>query len=202
MDIPPENIISVLVVDDDTSVLKSWKAILKENQYSVTLFSDPKEVVHRIDKLAVDVAVVDIRMPTLDGMELLSIIKSRRPEVEVVMMTGYGGVQDAVEAIKKGAYDFLSKPFESMEAAELTVRRAAERILLERRVKNLEQEQSGHSIRGLIGQSPAIKKITDLVRSVSSSSATVLIIGESGTGKELVAKAHPLSRARARRDRW
>ncbi len=100
MDIPPEDAISVLVVDDDTSVLKSWKAILRESHYKVTLFSDPKEVVHRIDKLLVDVAVVDIRMPTLDGMELLSIIKNRRPEVEVVMMTGYGGVQDAVEAIK------------------------------------------------------------------------------------------------------
>ncbi len=76
-----------------------------------------------------------------------------------------------------------------MEAAELTVRRAAERILLERRVKNLERERSGHSIRGLIGQSVAIRKVTDLVRSVSSSSATVLIIGESGTGKELIARA-------------
>jgi DNA-binding NtrC family response regulator len=105
------------------------------------------------------------------------------------MMTGFGGVQDAVEAIKRGAYDFLSKPFESMEAAELSVRRAAELRRLERRVNQLEREMQGDAVRGIIGQSPVVKRVIELIKSVAVSPATVLITGESGTGKELVARA-------------
>ncbi|MCK5799720.1 MAG: sigma-54-dependent Fis family transcriptional regulator [Deltaproteobacteria bacterium] len=181
--------IHVLVVDDEPSVLRSWREILRDPRYDVTLMGDPRQVVAVIDTQALDVAVVDIRMPAMDGMELLSLIKSRRPKVEVVMMTGYGGVHDAVEAIKRGAYDFLSKPFESMEAAELTVRRAAELRRLERRVNQLEREMQTKAIQPIIGQSPGIRRILDLVKSVAASSATVLIQGESGTGKEMIARA-------------
>jgi DNA-binding NtrC family response regulator len=184
------NEISVMVVDDDPSVLRSWKEILKHDRYRVSLFGDPLEAAKQIDQdVDVDVAVVDIRMPAMDGMELLTTIKAKRPEVEVVMMTGFGGVQDAVEAIKRGAYDFLGKPFESMESAELTVRRAAELRRLERRVSQLEREMRDKAIRPIVGQSPAMKRVIELVQSVASSPVTVLIIGESGTGKEMVARA-------------
>jgi DNA-binding NtrC family response regulator len=184
------NEISVMVVDDDPSVLRSWKEILKHDRYRVSLFGDPLEAAKQIDQdVDVDVAVVDIRMPAMDGMELLTTIKAKRPEVEVVMMTGFGGVQDAVEAIKRGAYDFLGKPFESMESAELTVRRAAELRRLERRVSQLEREMRDKAIRPIVGQSPAMKRVIELVQSVASSPVTVLIIGESGTGKEMIARA-------------
>jgi DNA-binding NtrC family response regulator len=181
--------IHVLVVDDEPAVLRSWREILHDQRYEVTLIGDPRQAAEQLDTMNLDVAVVDIRMPAMDGMELLSLIKSRRPEVEVVMMTGYGGVQDAVEAIKRGAYDFLGKPFESMEAAELTVRRAAELRRLERRVDQLEKEMQGQTLDAIVGQSPAIKRVLDLVHTVAASSATVLIHGESGTGKELIARA-------------
>ncbi|MCC6751402.1 MAG: sigma-54-dependent Fis family transcriptional regulator [Deltaproteobacteria bacterium] len=182
--------IAVLVVDDDPSVLKSWREILADPCYKVTLLEDPVAAAAQVEGLELDVAVVDIRMPGMDGMELLTAIKTKRPEVEVVMMTGFGGVQDAVEAIRRGAYDFLSKPFESMEAAELTVRRAAELRRLERRVRQLEREmEGGQPLRHVVGQSEAIKRVIELVRSVAASPATVLIMGESGTGKEMVAQA-------------
>ncbi len=184
-----EGPIHVLVVDDEPAVLRSWREILHDKRYDVALIGDPRQAVEQLETIELDVAVVDIRMPAMDGMELLSLIKSRRPEVEVVMMTGYGGVQDAVEAIKRGAYDFLGKPFESMEAAELTVRRAAELRRLERRVDQLEKEMQGQALDSIVGRSPAIKRVLDLVHTVAASSATVLIHGESGTGKEMIARA-------------
>ncbi|MCB9554932.1 MAG: sigma-54-dependent Fis family transcriptional regulator [Deltaproteobacteria bacterium] len=181
-----EDAIGVLVVDDDPSVLRSWREILSDERYSVTLLGDPLEAERVLAGGSFDIAVIDIRMPELDGMELLSQVKSKYPEIEVVMMTGFGGVQDAVEAIKRGAYDFLSKPFESMEAAELTVRRAAELRRLERRLAQLESERHGPKI---IGQSEPIKRMLEMVESVAASPATVLVVGESGTGKELLARA-------------
>jgi two-component system response regulator HydG len=166
----------------------------------VTLLGNPLEALQHLETAHTDVAVIDIRMPQMDGMELLSRIKAQFAEVEVVMMTGFGGVQDAVEAIKRGAYDFLSKPFESMEAAELTVRRAAELRRLERRVRELEMERlSGKINRPIIGQSAAIKHVIDLIESVAGSPSNVLIVGENGTGKELVARAIHENSRRAHR---
>ena len=181
--------IAVLVVDDDPAVLSSWREILSDARYRLQVSSNPVEVADGLDDLDVDVAVLDIRMPELGGMELLGLIKEHRPEVEVVMMTGYGGVQDAVQAIRHGAYDFLSKPFESMQAAELSVRRAAEMRRLERRVHQLERQMDGQSVSRLIGQSPPVKRVVELIPSVAASPATVLVVGESGTGKELLARA-------------
>lgn len=180
--------IRVLVVDDEPAVLRSWREILRDSRYELTLLGDPLLAIEQLDSIDVDVAILDIRMPGMDGMELLSTIKARYPSVEVVMMTGYGGVQDAVEAIKRGAYDFLSKPFESIEAAELTIRRAAELRKLERRVDQLEKEMKSQE-RPIVGQCSAMRQVLDLVKSVAVSTATVLIHGESGTGKELVAQA-------------
>lgn len=155
--------IDVLVVDDDPAVLRSWREILRDPRYRLTLIGDPLAAAARLGELPIDVAVVDLRMPGLSGMELLTRIKTQRPEVEVVMMTGLGGVADAVEAIKRGAFDFLSKPFASNEAAELTVRRAAELRRLERRVAQLEREVQGDALHRIVGQSPAIIQIVELV---------------------------------------
>jgi len=191
--------IDVLVVDDEPTVLRAWREILRDPRYRLTLITDPLDAAARLSELAMDVAILDLRMPKLSGMELLTRIKTQRPEVEVVMMTGMGGVAEAVEAIKRGAFEFLSKPFASNEAAELTVRRAAELRRLERRVAQLERDVQGDALHRIVGQSPQMTQVVELVRSVAASPATVLITGESGTGKELVAQAiHALSPRAAR----
>ncbi|MBK8481179.1 MAG: sigma-54-dependent Fis family transcriptional regulator [Proteobacteria bacterium] len=186
--------VDVLVVDDDPAVLRAWRSILRDPHYRLTLLADPLEAAARLAELRIDVAVIDLRMPRLDGLELLGRIKTERPEVEVVMMTGAGTVADAVQAIKRGAFDFLSKPFAGNEAAELTVRRAAELHRRERRLAQLEREVQGDALHRIVGQSPQILQVAALIRSVAASPATVLITGESGTGKQLVALAiHALS---------
>jgi DNA-binding NtrC family response regulator len=136
------------------------------------------------------VAVLDINMPNITGMELLRAFKQTRPDVEVVMMTAYATVETAVEAVKAGAYDYLTKPFESIDDLTLTVGKAAERRALRTRTRNLEEQISvREKFEELVGQSAQMRAVFKLVQTVSHSSATVLIHGESGTGKELIARA-------------
>jgi DNA-binding NtrC family response regulator len=183
------SVISVVVVDDEPSVLRSWKEILRDPRYRVSLFGDPAEAEAAIHREPCDVAVLDLRMPAMDGLTLLSRIKRSHRDIEVLMMTGYGGIQEAVDATKRGAYGFLTKPFESIDAAENAVRRAAERRILERRVHALEQRMQETRVPVIFGRSVGIRRVNTLVETVAPTSATVLICGESGTGKEIVARA-------------
>ncbi|MGV3620004.1 MAG: sigma-54-dependent transcriptional regulator, partial [Archangium sp.] len=129
-------------------------------------------------------------MPNLSGMDLLKAFKQSRPDVEVIMMTAFATVETAVEAVKGGAYDYLTKPFENIDVLALAVGRAAEKKALRDRTRVLEEALSARdSFEDLIGQSPQMRSVFKLVETVSYSTATVLIQGESGTGKELVARA-------------
>jgi two-component system response regulator HydG len=185
----PSESTRVLVVDDEPKVLKIWRRVLPQPRYDAALFTDPRRALEHLESADVDVAVVDLCMPEIDGLTLLKTIKHRWPDVEVVMISGYAGVEDAVEAIKNSAYDFLSKPLDS-KRAELVVRQAAELKLIQRRLKALEGERAEDDfLSRMVGRSPAIAKVIDLIQRVASTSATVLICGESGTGKELVAQA-------------
>jgi two-component system response regulator HydG len=148
---------------------------------------------------SIDVAVLDINMPHLSGMDLLKAIKAERPDVEVIMMTAYATVETAVEAVKAGAYDYLTKPFENIDDLSLTVGKAAERKALKDRTRALEEALTARSqFEDLIGQSSQMRAVFKLVETVSHSTATVLIQGESGTGKELVARAPSTTAASAR----
>jgi two-component system response regulator HydG len=140
--------------------------------------------------LDVDVAVLDIKMPHLSGMDLLKAIKQTRPNIEVLMMTAYATIKTAVEAVKTGAYDYLTKPFENIDVLLLSIRRAAEKKALYDRTCELEKALNARNqFENLIGQSQQMRKVFKMVETVSHSTATVLIQGESGTGKELVAQA-------------
>jgi len=163
----------ILVVDDDKVVLRAVTEILQREGYTVVAIDDAVEGLAASKDPTVDVAVLDIRMPHLSGMDLLRAIKQARPDVEVVMMTAFATVETAVEAVKAGAYDYLTKPFANIDEVSLTVAKALERKQFE----------------DLIGQSSHMRAVFKLVETVSYSSATVLIQGESGTGKELVARA-------------
>jgi DNA-binding NtrC family response regulator len=180
----------ILVVDDDTVVLKAVTQILQREGYPVVPVVDAVEGLAAAKDPSIDVAVLDINMPHLSGMDLLKAIKAERPDVEVIMMTAYATVETAVEAVKAGAYDYLTKPFENIDDLSLTVGKAAERKALKDRTRALEEALTvRNQFEDLIGQSSQMRAVFKLVETVSHSTATVLIQGESGTGKELVARA-------------
>jgi len=180
----------VLVVEDDRIVLKAVTQILQREGYSVLAIDDAVEGLAASQDPTVDVALLDIKMPNLSGMDLLRAIKKQRPDVEVVMMTAFATVETAVEAVKAGAYDYLTKPFENIDEVSITVAKAAERKSLMNRTRVLEEALTTRNMfENLIGQSAQMRSVFKLVETVSQSTATVLIQGESGTGKELVAKA-------------
>src|SRR5687767_6650798 len=180
----------ILVVDDDKIVLRAVSEILQREGYHVVAIDDAVEGLAASKDPSFDVAVLDIKMPNLSGMDLLKAFKQQRPDVEVIMMTAFATVETAVEAVKAGAYDYLTKPFENIDDPSLTVAKAAERKALKDRTRVLEERLSTQdNFEDLVGQSDQMRAVYKLAQTVSHSTATVLITGESGTGKELVARA-------------
>ncbi|GMU60864.1 MAG: sigma-54-dependent Fis family transcriptional regulator [Myxococcaceae bacterium] len=180
----------ILVVDDDKIVLRAATEILQRVGYSVLAIDDAVEALAAMKDPSIEVACLDIKMPNLSGMDLLRAFKKDRPDVEVIMMTAFATVETAVEAVKAGAYDYLTKPFENIDVLSLAVGRAVEKKALRDRTRVLEEALVARaSFEELVGQSAQMRAVFDLVETVAFSGATVLIQGESGTGKELVARA-------------
>jgi two-component system response regulator HydG len=184
--------VRVLVVDDEPTLLRALEALLKKKGYDVVGLDSPIMATQKLAAEDFDVALLDIKMPQLSGLELLNAVKHRRPEIEVIMMTGHATVETALQAVKSGAYDYLTKPFDDVELVARAVAKAAERKALWDRNKQLEnqlRERDGLPPDGLVGASPPIREVQRMIDAVAYSAATVLVTGESGTGKELVARA-------------
>jgi two-component system response regulator AtoC len=180
--------VRVLVVDDKENILKLFAKILAEGHH-VTSALDGARALSLIATEEFDVVVTDIRMPGAGGFEVLAAVKARSPSTEVVMMTGYASVGDAVRAMKLGAYDYLEKPFDP-DAAALTVARAAERRRLRDETASLRRELEGiHSFHNLVGKSDRMRDVYRLLEQAAGLDITVLLGGETGTGKELAARA-------------
>ncbi|MBL8952660.1 MAG: sigma-54-dependent Fis family transcriptional regulator [Myxococcaceae bacterium] len=180
----------LLVVDDDRLVLRAVSESLNRDGFEVVSVSDPIEALTVAKDTSFDVLVSDIKMPNLSGIDLLKAFKAAQPDLEVVMMSGHGTIETAVECMKLGAYDYLSKPFERLDDFCLRVTRAVERRALKKRTAVLEDALVAvKEYEGMIGQSSQMAAVFKLVDQVGPTTATVLIRGESGTGKELVAKA-------------
>jgi len=180
----------VLVVDDEKVMLRAWERMLPQKDFHVETVDGGVEALQRIDSEPYDVVCLDIMMPQINGMDVLREIKAKHPEIEVIMMTAFATIDTAVSAIKLGAYDYLTKPFENLETIENVVRRCAERKRLIDRNRQLESQiETKERFEGMVGSSMKMREVFKLVESVSYSAASVLIEGESGTGKELVAKA-------------
>ena len=192
--------LKVLVVDDEQFMLQAWRKILQGHECEIETLSDGTEAVSAIERWRPDVTMLDIRMPRVSGLEILKDIRSRDLPTEVVMMTAYASVETAVEAVKAGAYDYLTKPFANIDAAALTVMKAGRHRRLVQRNQELESLLDlKDSFEGLVGSSPQMKRVYELIEGVAYSSSTVLLQGESGTGKELAARAiHHRSPRRAR----
>src|SRR6266403_2337451 len=178
----------VLVVDDDPGVRESFRLIL-EDHYDVVDAPDGLGALETVRASAVDLVLLDIRLPGMDGIEVLERIKALDEGIEVILVTAVKTVRTAVAAMKLGAFDYLTKPFEEDELLSLS-RRALERRALEREVAFLRSELArAHDLDEIVGRHPTIEKLHGLIAQVARTSTTVLITGESGTGKELVARA-------------
>jgi two-component system response regulator HydG len=182
----------VLIVDDEPTLLRALEALLKKKGYDVVGLDSPIVATQRLATEDFDVALLDIKMPQLSGLELLNAVKHRRPEVEVIMMTGHATVETALQAVRSGAYDYLTKPFDDVEIVARSVAKAAERKALwdrNRQLENKLREREGMPPDGLVGAAAPIREVQRMIDAVAYSATTVLVTGESGTGKELVARA-------------
>jgi DNA-binding NtrC family response regulator len=193
----------VLVIDDDPIVVRTVQRVLRGAQIETVDFGDADAALEQLAKLDVQAALVDVTLPGISGLQFLQRAKQVRPELEVVMMTGGTSVENAVTAMKCGAYDYLTKPFESLEKLVAVVSHALERgalihsnTALQDRNSHLEELLAAREdMTEIIGKSPAMMPVFDTIARVADTPATVLVTGESGTGKELVARAlHRLSK--------
>jgi DNA-binding NtrC family response regulator len=187
------------VVDDDLAMREMLASLFREQGFAVEEAASADEALHHLGEAEFDVVLSDIKMPGRSGVELVGEARRLRPDTPVVLMTGFGSIDSAVEAMRSGAFDYITKPFEP-DVVQLTVERALERRALEEENLRLRRAVDRTSSLGdLIGASPAMRDIFALVRKVAHSKASVLITGESGTGKEMVARAIHFHGPRARR---
>jgi len=180
----------ILVVDDEPANLESLERILRSDGGTVHCFQDPRKAVSHLRQFGADVIITDLRMTSMDGLGLLEVVKVIDPTVEVVVITAYGTVEVAVEAMKKGAYDFITKPLQRVQVLR-TVDRALERRKLLNENSSLKEElkqQQGAEYRSIIGRSEKIREVMQVASQAARSRANVLIEGESGTGKGILAE--------------
>ena len=190
---------AILVVDDEPAIREGLVETLASSDINANEVSDARQALDFLENAPVDVVITDVRMPGMDGMELLHRIREKHPDVIVILLTAHATYPMAVEAVKAGAWDFLTKPFD-IEQVRLAVRRALDHRRLATR--NAQLERDIDRLQGpseIIGDSPDFRRVLELVARVAPTPSTVLITGETGTGKEVVARA--IHQASERRDR-
>ena len=188
--------LKVLVVDDDASNLASLRKVLLRERMGVETATNGRKALEIVRRQPIHVIVTDFQMPGMTGLDLLRSVKAISPDTDVILITAYGTIEMAVEAMKQGAYDFVVKPFKRQEIVR-PVRRALEKQQLVLENRRLRDALDTNRKRRIIGQSLVMRELMELVDQVAPSSATVLLTGESGTGKELAARAIHTGSARA-----
>ncbi|MBI5701661.1 sigma-54-dependent Fis family transcriptional regulator [Candidatus Saganbacteria bacterium] len=183
-----EKIATILIVDDEESIRDSMRILLSEN-YHVLFASDGRQAIEIVKNSPPDLMLLDIRLPEIDGIEVLKRVKDLEPDLDVIMVTAMNTVQYAVEAIKAGAYDYITKPFDIATISTLVEKITEKKALLKENLYLKEEIHKKFQFEKIIGNSPAMREIFSLISQISRNDSTILIQGESGTGKELVARA-------------
>jgi DNA-binding NtrC family response regulator len=179
----------LVVIDDEPIALKQLNRILSRRSYQVEVFEDPRQALKHIDRSPVDIVLTDLRMPQLSGLDVLKHVKARQPQTEVIVITGYASIEDAVSAVKQGAFHYIEKPI-SPDRLLSVIQRAADKISLQAADAQLKEEPSKKEpTREILGTSLHIRELLKVINKVARIDCNVLIQGESGTGKELVARA-------------
>ncbi|MEN8194093.1 MAG: sigma-54 dependent transcriptional regulator [Bacteroidota bacterium] len=183
------NKLSILLIDDEESILTSIKSFLSRRGYDILTASNGADGIKMIEENAIDLVLTDYRMPEKNGLEVLKAAKDINPTIDVVVITAFGNVDEAVGIIKEGAYDYLTKPIDLDELENLIKRISEKRLLKSENEILREQLQEKFKFNSIISQSSEMENVLNTVGRVASSKATVMIRGESGTGKEVIARA-------------
>lgn len=183
----------ILVIDDQESIRRTLKEILEYENFEVFTATDGQQGLALVEKQKFDVILCDIKMPKIDGIEFLETIQKQDDTTPIIMISGHGDIDTAVESIKKGAFDYIGKPID-LNRLLVTLRNALDKKSLQIETKQLKRKVNKSKVNEIVGNSEAIKKIKDLIEKVAPTDARVMVTGSNGTGKELVARwIHELS---------
>ncbi|HMA62028.1 MAG TPA: sigma-54 dependent transcriptional regulator [bacterium] len=189
--------LSILLIDDDDSQREVLSGFMKKNDYKVSSYSSGEKGLEAVKKNYVDLVITDFKMPGIDGLEVLEKVKQINPEIAVMIITAFGTIKDSVHAMKKGAWDYLSKPID-LDELKFKLEKLKQYKNLLRENENLRSRLSDGSIESnIVYQSSEMEEVLNMIARVSQSNASVLIMGESGTGKEMVARAIHVSSPRS-----
>src|SRR4028119_1459098 len=176
---------NILIIDDEKAIRKTLDEILSYEGYKIEEASDGEEGLKKFKEKVYDVVLCDIKMPKIDGLEFLEKSRETNADVPIIMISGHGTIETAVEAVKKGAFDYISKP-PDLNRLLITIRNAIDKTSLVKEAKVLKRKVS--KVQEIIGESAPIQKIKETIEKVAPTEARVMITGENGSGKELVAK--------------
>jgi DNA-binding NtrC family response regulator len=185
----PANFLNLLIVDDERSIREACREVAQSLGFNAYAADSAEHAFRLLDSQAFDAVLLDLRLPGAGGLDALRRIKERRPDAVVIVVTGYGTVQSAVQAMKNGAYDYVTKPF-SLDELKLLLERVASHLKLKSENRMLrEKVKSKQGFGGIIGRAPEMEKLYRIITKAANSVHPVLILGESGTGKEMVARS-------------
>lgn len=179
----------VLVIDDDEAILQSCETILEDAGYEVTLVASPEAALEQLSSEHFDLALIDFKLPGMNGLEVLERAARLDPEMVMIIFTGYGTIQSAVDAVKKGAFNYMTKPFTSGQLLAEVAKGLEHRNRLRGSVPELQHLEQCCPLHQIVGRSEALQRVLQTVAKVAQSDANVLVTGASGTGKELIARA-------------